>query len=674
MSVDSSPSNGGFDPQTVALDDLDPTLAPTVTIEYPTVQLWGVGPKLNLINPDDLPIAEMLKFLGLGDSPLISRMGSADPAEIQRRLELSRFLLENPKIRTWAHGLKIQNKIPTDSQEFIQFHSDSTDHNPYWTQVHELLGLIDTATAVPQAIREYADTLRSSLQLEDLERRTAREITAIVEQAARFQGVVTVSSRDEISTIECRGYRLYSHDLIGIQPPRRLRIDPTDGRLTRWVKSKLITQWERLSGSRRRRAAMRRTITHEAPDCLRKDLRYALYSVAFHGKQANIAQGCCDTICVTFTFDYSGGSTISIHLLDISIHYPGGYTDLTPGIFVKSPVDNRETEALRVKARTILETSISHAQAGKVIQQLAKNLGLDAIYGESDETRSAVGLFKHDLTAPATETQRHYVLRGPETLYLTTRYQAVVAQLREQRAYFSALVGQLSQIAHAVSAIETTAFSLGAPISIPEILPDEHHLIEFEQIWPIHLVGRGEKIVPIANLAKLNGNLLGITGRHGGGKTVTELTIPLMLYLAQSGLPIIGRGFRFNVKEVIGAVFIERGDGSTIQILLRKTANILESIKGIPGNKIVLILDELGSATQEASGLELGRDLLEKLHRDGVSVLFSTQITTLAEYACDELGALCFKVDDRHQIQPGIGTGEMGALRKEMRIDDLLWK
>jgi hypothetical protein len=83
-------------------------------------------------------------------------------------------------------------------------------------------------------------------------------------------------------------------------------------------------------------------------------------------------------------------------------------------------------------------------------------------------------------------------------------------------------------------------------------------------------------------------------------------------------------------------------------------------------------LSTTGSGTQELAGLELGQDLLRTLAKRGVSVIFSTQITSLAEFARDELDSLCFKLDDKHHVSEGIGDGGMKELRRRTGLEKLL--
>jgi len=145
------------------------------------------------------------------------------------------------------------------------------------------------------------------------------------------------------------------------------------------------------------------------------------------------------------------------------------------------------------------------------------------------------------------------------------------------------------------------------------------------------------------------------------------------IFLAQSGLPVLGRGFRLNPKEILGLVFVERGEGSTAELLVGKILKIMQGIKRAKGSKIVLVFDELGTGTQEASGLKLGKRVLSKLNeREAITVIFNTQIIALAEFAQNNLGAKCLQLDKKHRILPGIGEGKMEEMVQETGLDKFL--
>jgi len=130
----------------------------------------------------------------------------------------------------------------------------------------------------------------------------------------------------------------------------------------------------------------------------------------------------------------------------------------------------------------------------------------------------------------------------------------------------------------------------------------------------------------------LDGQMVCLTGRNGGGKTVAQLSLGDIIYLTQSGLPSFGEDISLNVKKMLGMVFIgSRGEhGSTFESLVIKTRDVLLAADKYKANEIVMIMDELGAGTQQYSGKNLALRLLKTLHNRGISTIFSTQITEVA--------------------------------------------
>ncbi len=250
-------------------------------------------------------------------------------------------------------------------------------------------------------------------------------------------------------------------------------------------------------------------------------------------------------------------------------------------------------------------------------------------------------------------------------------HESVVA-LQKHRDFFIDRLTELKDIASLITSIEQAAEKSAIPLCMPELLDEAEEIVAFDQIYPTHLLSRKDKIFPIKNLPGINGRMVAFTGTHGGGKTVASLSIPVNIYLLQSGLPVFGSGFRANMKRALGMVFLERGDGSTCEMILAKLTNILKATKIYAPHEFIVVIDELGVGTQEESGLQLGKDVLEELRKKGVSTLFSTQILELARHAQENLDAYCFKVDKDHAMAPGISGGDMGALREKSGFNSLI--
>ena len=266
-------------------------------------------------------------------------------------------------------------------------------------------------------------------------------------------------------------------------------------------------------------------------------------------------------------------------------------------------------------------------------------------------------------------------------MFETAEIKPVVEALKTHRAFVAQHWNILQSMAATLAALQRKGEEIGCEPSLPTMLGSGDHVVAFKTLFPVHLLAElarqqndeaPKQIVPFTGIPDINGDLIGVTGRHGGGKTSLELAVPINIWMAQSGLPLFSQDFVWNPKTIIGVLVNRPTKGSTCVSLMTKIADILKAIIGVNGNEVVLILDEIGLGTQEASGYKLGHDLLRKLREQGVSVVFSTQITALAEFAEQQLGATCYQVDAEHHISPGIGSGEMEQIRQETGLDDLL--
>jgi dsDNA-specific endonuclease/ATPase MutS2 len=139
--------------------------------------------------------------------------------------------------------------------------------------------------------------------------------------------------------------------------------------------------------------------------------------------------------------------------------------------------------------------------------------------------------------------------------------------------------------------------------------------------------------------------------------------------MAQSGLPVFAKLLRANAKRVIGTAFIERGEGSTCQMLVEKLTRIAERSETCNGSEMIVILDELGGGTQDDAGFDLGCDMLRTLRQRNVSTIFSSQILRLGNHARDQLDAECFWLDHDHSLHSGIEGGGIDHLREKTGFD-----
>ncbi len=153
---------------------------------------------------------------------------------------------------------------------------------------------------------------------------------------------------------------------------------------------------------------------------------------------------------------------------------------------------------------------------------------------------------------------------------------------------------------------------------------------------------RAEKkpIVPVSfELAGENRQLI-ISGPNTGGKTVTLKTAGLLAMMAQAGIPVPADE---AVTPVFDAFLADIGDAQSIeQDLSTFSAHVtnLNRIAAQATPQSLVLLDELGSATDPEEGSALAVAVAEHFLRVGAWSIVSTHLTSLKVYAENAPGAV----------------------------------
>ena len=131
-----------------------------------------------------------------------------------------------------------------------------------------------------------------------------------------------------------------------------------------------------------------------------------------------------------------------------------------------------------------------------------------------------------------------------------------------------------------------------------------------------------------------------ISGPNTGGKTVSLKTAGLLALMAQSGLPVPAAAAEFPIFE---QVLADIGDYQSIEASLSTfsahIAHIREMVLDVTSDTLVL-LDELGAATDPEEGGALGVAVLDHFRKAGAYTLASTHLMALKVYGANTDGVL----------------------------------
>lgn len=150
----------------------------------------------------------------------------------------------------------------------------------------------------------------------------------------------------------------------------------------------------------------------------------------------------------------------------------------------------------------------------------------------------------------------------------------------------------------------------------------------------------GGKIVPLALELTSKARQLIISGPNTGGKTVTLKTAALLAMMAQAGLPVPAAAASF---PVFTAFLADIGDAQSIEAALSTfSAHItnLDRLSRLADARSLVLLDELGSATDPEEGAALAVAVASHFLRAGAWSLISTHHTSLKVYAANTAGVL----------------------------------
>jgi len=147
-------------------------------------------------------------------------------------------------------------------------------------------------------------------------------------------------------------------------------------------------------------------------------------------------------------------------------------------------------------------------------------------------------------------------------------------------------------------------------------------------------------IVPLTIALPGAAKQLIISGPNTGGKTVALKTVGLLALMAQAGLPVPASKARL---PIFGAIYADIGDAQSIERNLSTFSahivNVNRIAREADGRSLVL-LDELGSATDPEEGAALAVAIAGHFLKLGAWTLLTTHLTSLKIYAAKHEGVV----------------------------------
>jgi DNA mismatch repair protein MutS2 len=213
------------------------------------------------------------------------------------------------------------------------------------------------------------------------------------------------------------------------------------------------------------------------------------------------------------------------------------------------------------------------------------------------------------------------------------------ARLREHATEIAATAGALAILELLFAKAE---FALDFNCVVPRLSPDNaRKLVLSRARHPLLediLRARRKAVVPVSLSLDHDERTLLISGPNTGGKTVALKTVGLLALMAHAGLPVPALEAEFPLFD---QVLADIGDHQSIQESLSSFSSHILSVskmlEDVTSDSLVLV-DELGRATDPEEGGALGVAVLEAFQNAGAFTLASTHLMAMKVYGASTKG------------------------------------
>lgn len=218
--------------------------------------------------------------------------------------------------------------------------------------------------------------------------------------------------------------------------------------------------------------------------------------------------------------------------------------------------------------------------------------------------------------------------------------------------------------------------------AVPATISPSHHLQLMGARHPLLLLKMPyEAVIPLSVTMDQARRTLIITGPNAGGKTVALKTLGLLALMHAHGLPVPA-----DPKTQIPlftSVYADIGDRQSIEQDLSTFSSHIRELGRIldhADDRTLVLMDEIGSATDPAEGSALAQVILGALTRRGSTTFATTHMGALKVFAHEtegvENGSMAFDQETlrpTYRFQPGIpGSSYAFEIALRLGIDPVL--
>ncbi|MCU1336896.1 MAG: Smr protein/MutS2 [Bryobacterales bacterium] len=214
-------------------------------------------------------------------------------------------------------------------------------------------------------------------------------------------------------------------------------------------------------------------------------------------------------------------------------------------------------------------------------------------------------------------------------------------RLREHAVQIAASVTALSRLELLFGKAE---FALDFRCTVPRLSPERSRRIVLRDarhpLLEDILRGQRKPVVPVSLELNDAQNTLLISGPNTGGKTVALKTIGLLALMTHAGLPVPAEEAEFPLFD---EVLADIGDHQSLAESLSSFSSHIVAVRSMlerATRDSLVLLDELGRATDPVEGGALGVTVLETFRARGAFTLASTHLMAMKVYGASTSGVL----------------------------------
>ncbi len=222
------------------------------------------------------------------------------------------------------------------------------------------------------------------------------------------------------------------------------------------------------------------------------------------------------------------------------------------------------------------------------------------------------------------------LLLGAQVLAQADAHQAI-ARVAAEFSWVRPVLHPASELL-SVEAPNSTAAESSESDRLFELQEARHPLLD------LRLRSQGAKIVPLTLALPVGKRQMIVSGPNTGGKTVALKTAGLLAQMAQAGMPVPARSASL---PLFTAIYADIGDAQSIERNLSTfSAHVmhLERIAQRADARSLVLLDELGSATDPEEGAALAVAVAEHFLNRRAWCIITTHLTSLKVYAAKHGG------------------------------------